>query len=36
VIGDSTFLHMGMQGLLDMVYNKATSRSCCSTTAPSA
>ena len=23
VIGDSTFLHMGMQGLLDMVYNKA-------------
>ncbi len=22
VIGDSTFLHMGMQGLLDMVYNK--------------
>ena len=21
VIGDSTFLHMGMQGLLDMVYN---------------
>lgn len=24
VIGDSTFLHMGMQGLLDMVYNKAS------------
>ena len=23
VIGDSAFLHMGMQGLLDMVYNKA-------------
>ena len=23
VIGDSTFLHMGMQGLLDMVYNRA-------------
>ncbi len=22
VIGDSTFLHMGMQGLLDMVYNR--------------
>ncbi|HWS12794.1 MAG TPA: thiamine pyrophosphate-dependent enzyme [Rhodocyclaceae bacterium] len=22
VIGDSTFMHMGMQGLLDMVYNK--------------
>jgi indolepyruvate ferredoxin oxidoreductase alpha subunit len=22
VIGDSTFLHMGMQGLLDIVYNK--------------
>lgn len=22
VIGDSTFLHLGMQGLLDMVYNK--------------
>ncbi|MDP3540283.1 MAG: thiamine pyrophosphate-dependent enzyme [Azonexus sp.] len=22
VIGDSTFLHMGMQGLLDMIYNK--------------
>ena len=24
VIGDSTFLHMGMQGLLDMVYNKGS------------
>jgi indolepyruvate ferredoxin oxidoreductase alpha subunit len=36
VIGDSTFLHMGMQGLLDIVYNRATSPSCCSTTAPSA
>ncbi|OPX55338.1 indolepyruvate ferredoxin oxidoreductase alpha subunit [Oceanospirillum multiglobuliferum] len=23
VIGDSTFLHMGMQGLLDLTYNKA-------------
>jgi len=23
VIGDSTFLHMGMQGLLDLVYNRA-------------
>jgi indolepyruvate ferredoxin oxidoreductase alpha subunit len=22
VIGDSTFLHMGMQGLLDIVYNR--------------
>ncbi|MCL2657362.1 MAG: thiamine pyrophosphate-dependent enzyme [Betaproteobacteria bacterium] len=24
VIGDSTFLHMGMQGLLDMVYNQGS------------
>ena len=22
VVGDSTFLHMGMQGLLDIVYNQ--------------
>ena len=22
MIGDSTFMHMGMQGLLDIVYNK--------------
>ena len=33
VIGDSTFMHMGMQGLLDITYKRATSPSCSSTTA---